>query len=176
MKILEKKWTNLMKKLNLNLFSLLIIFFLSLTNFANSEEKFITAWGSNISVIDGDTIAESSHSSLANIIDDLTTGTNMFQMGGHGALTGIQLRGLEKRYSTVYIDGVKMLDPSSSDGSFYMENIMKNSIDRVEVLKGTQSSLYGSNAIGGTIHIFTKKIAQKKSLRNQKNITEKSRK
>ena len=38
-----------------------------------------------------------------------------------------------------------------------MENVMKNSIDRVEILKGTQSSLYGSNAIGGTIHIFTKK-------------------
>ena len=66
-------------------------------------------------------------------------------------------KGLEKRYSTVYIDGVKMLDPSSSDGSFYLENIMKNGIDRVEVLKGTQSSLYGSNAIGGTINIFTKK-------------------
>ena len=70
---------------------------------------------------------------------------------------GIQLRGLEKRYSTVYIDGVKMSDPSSPDNSFYFQNIMKESIDRVEVLKGNQSSLYGPNAIGGTIHIFTKK-------------------
>ena len=113
--------------------------------------------GSTVTVIDVDKINESSHFSLAQIIDDSSTSTNMFQMGGHGANTGIQLRGLEKRYSTVYIDGVKMLDPSSSDGSFYMENIMKNSIDRVEILKGTQSSLYGSNAIGGTIHIFTKK-------------------
>ena len=113
--------------------------------------------GSTVTVIEGDTINESSHFSLANIIDDSSTSTNMFQMGGYGANTGIQLRGLEKKYSTVYIDGVKMLDPSSSDGSFYMENIMKNSIDRVEILKGTQSSLYGSNAIGGTIHIFTKK-------------------
>ena len=113
--------------------------------------------GSSVTVIDSDKINESSHFSLANIIDDNSTSTNMFQAGGLGANTGIQLRGLEKRYSTVYIDGVKMLDPSSSDGSFYMENVMKNSIDRVEILKGTQSSLYGSNAIGGTIHIFTKK-------------------
>ena len=45
-----------MKKLNLNLFSLLIIFFLSFANFANSQEKFISVWGSNISIIDGDTI------------------------------------------------------------------------------------------------------------------------
>ncbi len=56
MKISEKKWMNLMKKLNLNLFSLLFIFFLSLTNLANSEEKFIAAWANNITVIDGDTI------------------------------------------------------------------------------------------------------------------------
>ena len=114
--------------------------------------------GSTVTVIGEDEINGSSHFSLASIIDDNSTSTNMFQMGGsEGGNVGIQLRGLEKRYSTVYIDGVKMLDPSSSDGSFYMENIMKNSIDRVEILKGTQSSLYGSNAIGGTIHIFTKK-------------------
>jgi len=113
--------------------------------------------GSSVTVIESDQINESTHLSLAKIIDDNSTNTNMFQMGGLGGNTGIQLRGLEKRYSTVYVDGVKMLDPSSPDGSFYMENIMKNSIDRVEILKGTQSSLYGSNAIGGTIHIFTKK-------------------
>ena len=113
--------------------------------------------GSTVTVIEGETIRNSVSSSLAEIISNESTSTNMFQMGGDGGNTGIQLRGLEKRYSTVYIDGVKMLDPSSSDGSFYMENIMKNSIDRVEILKGTQSSLYGSNAIGGTIHIFTKK-------------------
>ena len=113
--------------------------------------------GSSVSIIESDEIKNSSNFFIADIIGNSTTSTNMFQMGGQGTNTGIQLRGLEKRYSTVYIDGVKMSDPSSSDNSFYMENIMKSSIERVEILKGTQSSLYGSNAIGGVIHIFTKK-------------------
>ena len=113
--------------------------------------------GSSVSVIDSNEIENSSNFFIADIIGNNTTSANMFQMGGKGTNTGIQLRGLEKRYSTVYIDGVKMSDPASSDNSFYMENIMKNSIERVEILKGTQSSLYGSNAIGGTINIITKK-------------------
>ena len=67
--------------------------------------------GSSVTVIDSNTIKNSSDSFLADVISNNATSTNMFQMGGYGANTGIQLRGLEKRYSTVYIDGVKMLDP-----------------------------------------------------------------
>jgi len=146
---------------------LLVIFFVQQLSYAaevpvivitpGKTTQSLNTVGSSVTVIDGETINASSHYSLAETIAENSVSTNMFQMGGHGTNTGIQLRGLEKRYSTVYIDGVKMLDPSSSDGSFYMENIMKSSIDRVEILRGTQSSLYGSNAIGGTIHIFTKK-------------------
>ena len=113
--------------------------------------------GSDIEVIDSKTLEKSEHNFLGDILDNAIPGANYFQSGGKGTTAGIQLRGLPKRYSTVYIDGVKMSDPSTSDNSFYISNIMKNAIERVEILKGSQSSLYGSSAIGGTINIFTKK-------------------
>ena len=78
-----------------------------------------------------------------------------FQSGGHGSSSAIQLRGLPKRYSTVYIDGVKMSDPSSVSNDFDFNHILTIQISR-EILKGNQSSVYGSGAIGGSINIFTK--------------------
>ena len=86
-----------------------------------------------------------------------TTSMNFFQNGGHGQTSAIQLRGLPKRYSTVYIDGVKMSDPSSVSNDFDFNHILTSQISRVEILKGNQSSVYGSGAIGGTINIITKK-------------------
>jgi len=124
---------------------------------AGKTPQSLSTVGTNVTVISGDTIRNSNENFLGNIIDGSTSSTNMFQMGGDGTNMGIQLRGLEKRYSTVYVNGIKMSDPSTTDNSFYFQHIMKDSIDRVEILKGNQSSLYGANAIGGTIHVFTKK-------------------
>ncbi len=124
---------------------------------AGKSSQSISTVGSDIKVIDSKILEKSEHKFLGDIINEEITGVNYFQSGGHGTQAGIQLRGLPKRYSTVYIDGVKMSDPSNPDNSFYISNIMKDSVERVEILKGSQSSLYGSSAIGGTINIFTKK-------------------
>ena len=113
--------------------------------------------GSDVVVVDSKAISESNEFFLGDVLSGSLNGMNYFQTGGHGTTSGIQLRGLPKRYSTVYIDGVKVSDPSSPSNDYYFGNLTKGSIDRVEILKGSQSSLYGSSAIGGTINLFTKK-------------------
>ena len=82
--------------------------------------------GSSVSVLDKKTLENSDEFFLGDILNNSLPGMNYFQSGGNGTTSGIQLRGLPKRYSTVYIDGVKMSDPSSSDNSFYFSSIMNN--------------------------------------------------
>ena len=113
--------------------------------------------GSDVEVVDRNTISNSSELFIGDVLDNNLNGLNYFQQGGYGTVSGIQLRGQPKRYSTVYIDGVKVSDPSTPSNDYYFNNLTSGSIDRVEVLKGAQSSLYGSGALAGTIQIFSKK-------------------
>ena len=122
----------------------------------NKSSQSYSTVGSSVSIINKKTIEKSNNYFLGETLNNNLPGMNFFRSGGYGTVSGIQLRGLPKRYSTVYIDGVKMSDPSSSDNSFYFSNIMNSSIKNVEILRGSQSSMYGSGAIGGTINIYTK--------------------
>ncbi len=122
---------------------------------SKSPQSYSTV-GSSVSSIDNKKIENSNEFFISDVLDKNLPGMNYFRSGGYGTISGIQLRGLPKRYSTVYIDGVKMSDPSTSDNSYYFSNIMNSSIETMEVLRGSQSSIYGSGAIGGTVNIYTK--------------------
>ncbi len=123
----------------------------------SKKAQSISTIGTSITVLDEDFFKNSNEFFLGDILSSNTTSSNFFQNGGHGTSSAIQLRGLPKRYSTVYIDGVKMSDPSSVSNDFDFNHILTSQISRVEILKGNQSSVYGSGAIGGTINIITKK-------------------
>jgi vitamin B12 transporter len=113
--------------------------------------------GSDVEVIDNKTISKSNQYFIGDILDNNLNGLNYHQSGGYGAVSGIQLRGQPKRYTTIYIDGVKVSDPSTPSNDYYFNNLVLGSVDRIEVLKGAQSSLYGSGALAGTVQLFSKK-------------------
>ena len=116
-----------------------------------------SAVGSDVEVIDSKTIESSGEYFIGDVLDNNLNGMNYNQSGGYGTVSGIQLRGQPKRYTTVYIDGVKVSDPSTPSNDYYFNNLMSGSVDRVEILKGAQSSLYGSGALAGTVQLFSKK-------------------
>ena len=124
---------------------------------ASKKPQSLSTIGTSTTILDENFFNNSTEYFLGDALSTSTTGANFFQSGGHGTSSAIQLRGMPKRYSTVYIDGVKMSDPSSVSNDFEFNNILTSQVSRVEILKGNQSSIYGSGAIGGTVHITTKK-------------------
>lgn len=84
-------------------------------------------------------------------------GLRMEQLGGPGSFTSLKIRGLRTEDTAILIDGARLRDPSApqGDASSYIENLVAPDLDRVEILRGSGSSLHGTNAGGGVINIVT---------------------
>jgi len=123
----------------------------------SKKSQSVSTVGTSVTVLDETFFKNSNEFFLGDALATNSTSINFFQNGGQGQTSAIQLRGLPKRYSTVYIDGVKMSDPASVSNDYDFNHLLTSQIARVEILKGNQSSVYGSGAIGGTINITTKK-------------------
>lgn len=87
----------------------------------------------------------------------LTPGVRVQQLGGPGAFTTIQMRGLRDQDTAVLVDGLRLRDASATqaDASGLIEDLLFTDANRVEVMRGSGSSLYGTNAIGGVINVIT---------------------
>jgi len=94
------------------------------------------------------------------LVKDALRGINGLDIAGTGSFggtTSVFLRGSSAGQTRVMIDGVKIYDPSSTDASYDFAHLNTENIERIEILRGSQSSLYGSDAMGGVINIITKK-------------------
>ncbi|MEM7018776.1 MAG: TonB-dependent receptor [Pseudomonadota bacterium] len=110
--------------------------------------------GSAFSIISADILAQR-QTRLASDVLRSVPGLAVSRNGNPGNLTQVRIRGAEANHTLVFIDGVEANDPVSAS-EFNFAHLLANDIERIEVLRGPQSALYGSDAIGGVINIITK--------------------
>ena len=109
--------------------------------------------GSSITVIPSEEIERKQERTLPDALQDVP-GLNVVQTGGPGGTTSVFIRGANANQTKVFIDGIDATDPAT--GTFNFEHILTWDIDRVEIVRGPQSGLYGADAIGGVVNIITK--------------------
>ena len=130
-----------------------------------NEEVVVTAQGTAqpvdevskaITVVKSEDIDDRDESSITESLR-IVPGLRVQQLGGPGSLTSIKTRGLRNEDTAVLIDGLRFRDAASitGDASAFLEDLMVTDVSRIEVLRGSGSSLYGSNAIGGVINLVT---------------------
>ncbi len=109
--------------------------------------------GATVEILDSEELSGKDTAVIARL--DRLPGINSTANGGLGTNSSIQVRGLPSRYVVVRVNGIDMNDPSGTQNAFNFGSLTPSGIDRIEVLKGSQSALYGSEAIGGVVDITT---------------------
>jgi vitamin B12 transporter len=115
--------------------------------------------GKTVTVITREQLERSSGKSVAELLGEQAG----IIVNGSGSNPGLNkdvfLRGADNKYTLILLDGVLVSDPSGFGGAFDIRLLSIDQIDHIEILKGGQSTLYGSDAVAGVINIITKKNA-----------------
>lgn len=112
--------------------------------------------GSSTTVITEEEIINSGKRDVMAVLQEVP-GISIMQNGSFGGSASLHIRGTNSGHTLVMIDGVEVNDPMVSDRSFDFAHMLTDNIERIEIVRGAQSTLYGSDAMGGVINIITKK-------------------
>jgi vitamin B12 transporter len=113
------------------------------------------AGGSSVTVINAAEIKNSGKPTVGEVIKG-TPGVDIVATGGLGTSTSVFMRGADSKNVLVLVDGVPFNDPSDANGAANIANLTVDNIERIEIVRGPVSVLYGSHATAGIINIITK--------------------
>ena len=127
---------------------------ITISSATKSEEKLknVTA---NVDVITAEDIESRKFKTVIEALNSLS-GVSISSNGGIGQTSSVYLRGMDSKRTLVLIDGVRYNDITTPNGAANFEHLMINDIERIEVIKGAQSSIWGADASAGVINIITK--------------------
>ena len=118
-----------------------------------SEARWYPQIGSSVSLISKQEIEDRGAQNALEVIRGIP-GIEVSQAGRRGGVTGVYIRGGESKYNAVMVDGIPL---NEFGGSFDMASLPADGIERVEITRGPQSALYGSNAVTGVINIISRR-------------------
>ena len=121
---------------------------------ATRSEQSASDVGQSVSVIDEKALVTRQSDVMVDVLRTVP-GVSFVRNGGVGTSTSLFIRGAESDHTVTLIDGVKLNDPSSPGGGFNFGNMLVGNVTRVEVLRGSQSIVWGSQAIGGVVSLTT---------------------
>jgi vitamin B12 transporter len=127
---------------------------------ANRSEKNINDVGRSITVISAEEIKKSGVTTIAEL---LTQQEGIYVVGAGqnpGMVSSIFMRGANSNQTVILIDGVRITDPSAINNAIDVSELSLANISRIEIVRGSHSTLYGSSAIGGVVNIITKKATK----------------
>jgi len=130
---------------------------------ATKSPKKLSETGKVITVVSREEIEHSSGKDLSQILNEQTGVIVNGSTSNPGKDKTIFLRGASDKYTLILLDGVPLNDPSQTGGQYDIRLIPVAQVDRIEILKGSQSTLYGSNAVAGVINIITRKGASEET-------------
>ena len=128
-----------------------------ITVVATGEARPVDQAGQPVSVIAKDEIDRIQGADLTRVLER-APGVTISRNGGVGGFTGVRVRGADAEQLLVLIDGVRVADAASPGGGFDFANLLSGSIDKLELLRGSNSVVWGSQAIGGVLAIRTRAL------------------
>ena len=127
---------------------------------ATKTETQYYALGSTVTIITSEEISKKQLNTVVELLRSVP-GLSIVQQGGPGKLANVFVRGANSNHTLVIVDGAEMNDASSPNNAFDFSSMNTNDVDRIEIVRGPQSTLYGSDAIAGVINIITKRGTDK---------------
>lgn len=128
-----------------------------ITVVANGTSQQLSQTGQAIAIVGRGEIEQVQGADLTRILQRVP-GVTITRNGGIGSFTGVRVRGAEAEQLLVLLDGVRVADPASPGGGFDFGNLLPGAIDKIELLRGSNSVIWGSQAIGGVMAVTSREF------------------